>query len=215
MKHLAEILPFQKPDSLFGGDPFAPKSPSRPSIGPKSPVPALPPKQKKQPPPRPAPPKNRPTPSPSQQLGDFDSDPFAGLCLIFCFQVCKLNYKYWYIILLVILILQSLKPIEQLVWVSKNNYWMLLFHWMTVLSINIEYKKPFFLAGNDPFASSATTSSDDAFANFADFSPSKVSFHSSSHTEIKIPYFLFLFNNLKGFERGYDLIYLFSVWWLW
>uniref|UniRef100_K1PN15 Epidermal growth factor receptor substrate 15-like 1 n=1 Tax=Magallana gigas TaxID=29159 RepID=K1PN15_MAGGI len=93
-----------KPDSLFGGDPFAPKSPSRPSIGPKSPVPALPPKQKKQPPPRPAPPKNRPTPSPSQQLGDFDSDPFAG---------------------------------------------------------------------NDPFASSATTSSDDAFANFADFSPSK------------------------------------------
>lgn len=93
-----------KPDSLFGGDPFAPKSPSRPSIGPKSPVPALPPKQKKQPPPRPAPPKNRPTPSPSQQLGGFDSDPFAG---------------------------------------------------------------------NDPFASSATASSDDAFANFADFSPSK------------------------------------------
>lgn len=84
---------------------------------------------------------------------------------------------------------------------------------MTVLLINTEYKKPFFLAGNDPFASSATTSSDDAFANFADFSPSKVSFHSTSHTEIKIhvPDFFFLFNNLKGFERGCDLIYLFSV----
>lgn len=71
---------FQKPDSLFGSDPFAPKSPSRPAVGPKSPAPVLPPKQKKNPPPRPAPPKNRPTPSPSQQLGGFDSDPFAGKC---------------------------------------------------------------------------------------------------------------------------------------
>ena len=73
-----QYLYFQKPDSLFGSDPFAPKSPARPAVGPKSPAPVLPPKQKKNPPPRPAPPKNRPTPSPSQQLGGFDSDPFAG-----------------------------------------------------------------------------------------------------------------------------------------
>ena len=73
------ILYFQKPDSLFGNDPFAPSS----SMS-QSPTPALPPKQKKTAPPRPAPPKNRLTPSPSpnkiptDNFGGFSSDPFAG-----------------------------------------------------------------------------------------------------------------------------------------
>lgn len=215
MKHLAEILPFQKPDSLFGGDPFAPKSPSRPSIGPKSPVPALPPKQKKQPPPRPAPPKNRPTPSPSQQLGEFDSDPFAGLCLDFCFQVCKLNYKYWYIILFVILILQSVKPIEPLVWVSKNSYWMLLFHWMTVLLINTEYKSHSFKQEMIRLPALLPHPQMMLLPTLLTLVLARYHFIQLAILKSKYPHFLFLFNNLKGFERGCDLIYLFSVWWLW
>lgn len=82
---------------------------------------------------------------------------------------------------------------------------------MIVLLINIEYKKLFFLVGNDLFVSFVIIFLDDVFVNFVDFSFSKVLFYLISYIEIKILYFLFLFNNLKGFERGYDLIYLFFV----
>lgn len=82
---------------------------------------------------------------------------------------------------------------------------------MIVLLINIEYKKLFFLVGNDLFVSFVIIFLDDVFVNFVDFSFSKVLFYLISYIEIKILDFFFLFNNLKGFERGYDLIYLFFV----
>ncbi|XP_052274372.1 epidermal growth factor receptor substrate 15-like 1 isoform X3 [Dreissena polymorpha] len=68
---------------LFRSDPFAP-SPSSNKGRSESPLPALPPKQKKAPPPRPAPPKATPTSSPSKPGkpdpfgSSFPSDPFGA-----------------------------------------------------------------------------------------------------------------------------------------
>lgn len=57
---------------------------------------------------------------------------------------------------------------------------------MIVLLINIEYKKLFFLVGNDLFVSFVIIFLDDVFVNFVDFSFSKVLFYLISYIEIKI-----------------------------
>ncbi|XP_062592780.1 epidermal growth factor receptor substrate 15-like 1 [Saccostrea cucullata] len=59
-----------KPGNLFGGDPFAPKSPSRPPLGPKSPAPALPPNRKSSLPQDLPLPKTDPPPAPVNSWGD-------------------------------------------------------------------------------------------------------------------------------------------------